>query len=266
MNFKNLISKNIKYFITNGIRFKTNWSKPEGYDTSIKVYNCVARKKVPFIVRNKNYVSWYTCGPTVYDSAHIGHASCYVKLDIIQRILRTHFNLKIISVMNITDIDDKIINRSKTSNLSEIELAKKYEEEFWDDLCFLNVNKPDIVLRVTQNMQRIKDFIKKLLTTNMAYISEKDNSIYFTLKNHDTYGKLQNIGEANNSENKNAPGDFALWKSAKPGNPNYKLIANNILFSLFSLQFSFFFDKYRSIVKLHNGFFKLKSFCYFDYR
>ncbi|KAI4458549.1 cysteinyl-trna synthetase [Holotrichia oblita] len=77
-----------KAIISNSKRFKTNWIQPEGYDTGIKVYNCVTRTKVPLVVANKSCVTMYTCGPTVYDSAHIGHASCYVKLDIIQRILR----------------------------------------------------------------------------------------------------------------------------------------------------------------------------------
>ncbi|XP_044259627.1 probable cysteine--tRNA ligase, mitochondrial [Tribolium madens] len=193
------------------------WVKPAGHDTGIKVFNCITRTKVPFIVKNKNLVTWYTCGPTVYDSSHIGHASCFVKLDIIQRILRHYFNLNVVTVMNITDIDDKIIARANTSKVSTSELAKKFETEFWKDLDALEVNRPDCVLRVTENMEIIKDFIRKLVDNGKAYKSE-DSSVYFDVGAYDNYAKLQNIGEdaPEPSKFKKSKMDFALWKGAKP--------------------------------------------------
>uniref|UniRef100_A0A1Y1NK07 tRNA synthetases class I catalytic domain-containing protein n=1 Tax=Photinus pyralis TaxID=7054 RepID=A0A1Y1NK07_PHOPY len=128
-------------------RSQHEWIQPVGFDTGIKVYNCVARGNVPFIVRNKNFVTWYTCGPTVYNSAHIGHASCFVKLDIIKRILQREFSLNLITAMNITDIDDKIINRSIATKTPISDLVKFYEDEFWEDMRKLNVLRPQLVMR-----------------------------------------------------------------------------------------------------------------------
>lgn len=198
-------------------RFHSKWILPEGYDTSIKVYNCIVREKVPFIVRNKHSVTWYTCGPTVYDSSHIGHASCYVKLDIIQRILRKHFDLNIVSVMNITDIDDKIISRSNSSGVSITDITKRYEKEFFQDLKWLNVLKPNVIIRVTDNIDVIKNFIKKLVTENKAY-GTSDGSVYFQLDKYKNYGKLtQNISTLD-KENV----DFALWKGVKENEPSWE--------------------------------------------
>lgn len=198
-----------------------NWIKPEGYDTGIKLYNCIAKEKVPLILRNKNFTTWYTCGPTVYDSTHVGHASCYVKLDIIQRILRNYFHVNLTTVMNITDIDDKIIQKSNVSNRSPIEIARDYETEFWEDLDSLNVIRPNIVVRVTDNISLITRYIKKLIDLDKAYVGG-DNSIYFNLKKYGSYGKLQNVKENNPQEDfkfKRFPNDFVLWKAAKPDEP-----------------------------------------------
>ncbi|GJQ74443.1 hypothetical protein Trydic_g21313 [Trypoxylus dichotomus] len=162
----------------------------------------------------------YTCGPTVYDSAHIGHASCYVKLDIIQRIIKDYFKLNLVTVMNITDIDDKIINESKNLNKSPIEVARYYEKEYIEDLDRLVVSRPDVLVRVTDNMVLIVKFIKKLFEEKFAY-KGGDGSIYFDVSQCKTYGKLQNIGknEAEASDFKKSPADFALWKAAKAHEP-----------------------------------------------
>ncbi|RZC38148.1 cysteine--tRNA ligase, mitochondrial [Asbolus verrucosus] len=193
------------------------WIKPEGYDTGIKVFNCVTRDKQPLIVKNKNLVSWYTCGPTVYDSAHIGHASCFLKLDVIQRILKEYFNLNIVSVMNITDVDDKIIAKSNELKISVQDVAKQFEKEFWQDLDSLNINKPDCVLRVTENMEIIKEFIRKLMDDQKAY-KATDNSVYFDVHAYESYGKLQKISEESLEpvHFKKSNMDFALWKASKP--------------------------------------------------
>lgn len=209
-----------KVFISNSKRFTSNWIQPEGYDTGIKIYNCVSKSKVPLIIPNKSCMTMYTCGPTVYDSAHIGHASCYVKLDIVQRILRKYFKLNLVTVMNITDIDDKIINESKNLNKSPIEVARFHEKEYLQDLDQLQVSKPDILVRVTDNMGMIVKFIKKLCDDKYAY-KGGDESVYFDLSQYSNYGKLQNIGE-NTSEAspyKKSPMDFALWKAAKLNEP-----------------------------------------------
>lgn len=213
--------------IFNNVRRKHTWIKPEGYDTGISVHNCIAKEKVPLIVRNKEFTSWYTCGPTVYDSAHIGHASCYVKLDIIQRILRNHFKINLITVMNITDVDDKIIKKSLQSNRTTTEIVQYYEKEFWEDMESLNVTKPDLILRVTENIHIIQDFVKRLLHGKHAY-KDEGGSIVFNVKAANDYGKLQNIVEKNSSNlerHLQTPDmDFAIWKAVKENEPYWNAV------------------------------------------
>lgn len=191
------------------------WYQPQGRDTGIKIYNPILREKVPLVLPNERVATWYTCGPTVYDSAHIGHASCYVKLDIIQRILKNYFQINLISAMNITDIDDKIIKRSLEDNIDWKTLAKKYENEFWHDLNSLNVSYPDFTIRVTDNINIITEFIQKLIDKDSAY-KGKDDSVYFSVENCNNYGKIQRLNlEHTKHEYKRSSVDFALWKSAK---------------------------------------------------
>ncbi|KAI8123827.1 mitochondrial, Cysteine--tRNA ligase [Lucilia cuprina] len=198
-----------------------HWFKPDGIDTGIRIYNCAARRQVPLILPNESFLTWYTCGPTVYDSSHLGHASCYVKLDIIQRILRQHFNFNIVSAMNITDIDDKIIKRSQESGKVWREISHYYETEFWSDLNKLNVIQPNIKLRVTEHMPKIINYIENIVRKQCAYVAN-DSSVYFDVKQFPIYGKLQNLNlnedDALKSQNKLSPFDFALWKSRKSEN------------------------------------------------
>lgn len=180
---------------------------------------------MPFIVRNPNCVTWYTCGPTVYDSAHIGHAVCYMKLDIIQRILRNHFQLNLVTAMNVTDIDDKIVRRSHERKIPWNELAKSYENEFWLDMERLGIRRADIVLHVSNSIDEIIEFVRILISKQAAYIG-RDGSVYF--RNVGVQGKLQNVNtDAKNSQHLDAvresSADFALWKNAKPGEPSWNV-------------------------------------------
>ncbi|KAK4883465.1 hypothetical protein RN001_006784 [Aquatica leii] len=192
------------------------WVKPVGYDTGIKIYNCVAKEKVPLVVRNKDCSSWYTCGPTVYDSSHIGHASCYVKLDILQRLLRDYFKINLVTVMNITDIDDKIINKSIQTKTPISEITQHYEKEFWEDVESLDLMKPDLVLRVTEHIPMIEDFVLELLNKGAAF-KDEDGSIVFNIKE---YGKLQNVSKANTGP---AYPNFTLWKASKDNETNWNI-------------------------------------------
>ena len=176
-------------------------------------------------------ISWYTCGPTVYDSAHLGHARTYMIFDILQRITETYIypNRKLLSVMNITDIDDKIINRSKLVQIYPMELTKKYEEEFWTNLQQLYIRKPIVTPRVTDHIPDIIEYIKMILNNKLAYIL--DDGVYLdTNKLGTIYGKMAPINNTSNnddndntlnnptipSRNKRNPKDFALWKSYIP--------------------------------------------------
>lgn len=202
-----------------GIRCQSSWIQPKGYDTGIKIYNCVAKKKVPFITNKPNIISWYSCGPTVYDSAHVGHGSCYIKMDIIQRILSKYFKFNILFVMNITDIDDKIITRSKELNKSIGDITSLYEKEFWEDMLKLKINKPNLVLKVSENLDNIIEFISELINKGMAY-SDSKGSVYFKVKTSPKYGKLINLTKSLNSEmHKENELDFALWKCKKNNEP-----------------------------------------------
>lgn len=210
------------------------WKKPDAigaYDTGIRIYNCVAGKNVPLIIRNRHCVTWYTCGPTVYDETHIGHAICYMKCDIIQRILRQHFHLNLVTAMNITDIDDKIISRASIEQLQWHEIARRYEAKFWDDLRVLGIQRPDVIVRVSDYMPKIIDFVAKMLVRKAAYVGT-DGSVYF--RNNRINGKLHNVAPPTTDSNfskldwysqsvRDSLQDFALWKCAKTNEPKWKV-------------------------------------------
>ncbi|XP_053659806.1 cysteine--tRNA ligase, mitochondrial [Anopheles marshallii] len=189
----------------------------------LRLYDGRLKEKVPLqIHQSKPYISFYTCGPTVYDSAHIGHASCYVRLDILQRILRHHFQLPLVTAMNITDIDDKIIVRAQEQQINWEQLARQYEDEFWSDLKRLNVRLPDVKLRVTDHIPAIIRFVQTLVEKGFAYTTI-DGSVYFETSKYERYGKLQKVviepANESNKGYKRHPSDFALWKASKAGEP-----------------------------------------------
>lgn len=229
---RKILNQRIQFCATSTGVNSSEWQKPDtidAFDTGITVYNCVHRGYVPFIIRNASYMTWYTCGPTVYDDAHIGHAICYMKCDIIQRILRNHFNLNVITAMNITDIDDKIVARASILNRSVTEVAQQYEQSFWHDMNALGIQRADIIVRVTEFIPQIIAFIEKLLANRDAYVAA-DGSVYYA--NRRTNGKLKNLEsstkaavtsdthtklDATSISVRRSANDFALWKAtAKP--------------------------------------------------
>ncbi|CBK24811.2 uncharacterized protein [Blastocystis hominis] len=184
-------------------------------------------------------VLWYSCGPTVYDVAHMGHARTYLSQDIIMRILRDYFNYDVQFVMNITDIDDKIIKRSTEAGIPFTELARKYENEFMEDMKTLGCRTANVITRVSEYVDEIIEMIQGIINNGYAY--EANGSVYFDTtsfqKNH-VYGKLSTahavlslslvpemVGNVNTEEEqdfaseKRHPNDFALWKASKPGEP-----------------------------------------------
>ncbi|TKC53331.1 hypothetical protein EI555_017913 [Monodon monoceros] len=201
------------------------WLQPAGYDTGVTVYNSLTRRKDPLIVSGADTASWYSCGPTVYDHAHLGHACSYVRFDIIRRILTRVFGCNIIMVMGITDVDDKIIKRANEMNVSPASLASLYEEDFKQDMAALKVLPPTVYLRVTENIPQIIAFIERIIANGHAYSTPKGN-VYFDLQSRgDRYGKLVGVapapvGETDHSDKRHAS-DFALWKAAKPREPSW---------------------------------------------
>uniref|UniRef100_T1KNQ3 Cysteine--tRNA ligase, cytoplasmic n=2 Tax=Tetranychus urticae TaxID=32264 RepID=T1KNQ3_TETUR len=292
------------------------------------VYNSISRKKEPFLTKNSGKILWYNCGPTVYDSSHMGHARSYISLDIIRRILAGYFGYDIDFVMNITDIDDKIIKKARQLYLYEkyrsevssgqlnekvfrediqnaityyenkltkeedpdkkammtrlfdgckvfdglnvaenlekckevlyeyldfkngssvtdndifIDVPRKYESEFFDDMVELNVAGPGRLTRVSEYVPQIVDYIEKIIKNGYAY--ESNQSVYFdTIKfssspKHEyaklvpeAVGDLKALSEGegvlstggDSVKDKKHPNDFALWKKSKPGEPSWE--------------------------------------------
>jgi len=171
-----------------------------------------------------NTVRMYTCGPTVYDYGHIGNFRTFVAVDILRRTLRQNgFQLQ--HVMNITDVDDKIIRNATRDHKSVGEYTRKYEEAFLEDMCTLNLEQPERVVRATHHIQQMAEFIHKLVEKGVAYRTE-DGSYYFSIAKFPEYGKLSKkdfegieVGarvDVDEYEKDNAR-DFALWKAPREG-------------------------------------------------
>lgn len=197
------------------------WTRPSGYDTGIKVFNSLTKQKEPLILAREKVATWYSCGPTVYDHAHLGHACSYVRFDIVQRILTRVFGITVIHAMVITDIDDKIIKRSWEENISPSVLTRMYEDEFKKDMLLLKVLPPLVYLRVTENVHHIVTFIEQIIRNGHAYATS-DGDVYFDIQSiGERYGRF--IGSIESQEtgspNKKDPRDFALWKKSKPQEP-----------------------------------------------
>uniref|UniRef100_A0A2C9JDH4 cysteine--tRNA ligase n=2 Tax=Biomphalaria glabrata TaxID=6526 RepID=A0A2C9JDH4_BIOGL len=198
----------------------TKWEQPKGYDTGIKVYNALVKDKVPLVLHNEKIAHWYACGPTVYDTSHIGHASSYIRLDIIRRILSDAFDIEIVLVMGVTDIDDKIIHRSIETGHSMDTITKLYEEEFFTSMTKLGVIPPTFIKRVTQHIDPIIQFIKTLEKKGLAYRTA-DGSVYFDVKQYGKHGVFASHPDQgpDNESGKKSNQDFALWKACKPKEP-----------------------------------------------
>lgn len=169
---------------------------------------------------NKN-IKWYACGPTIYDSAHLGHARTFITFDTIRRVLN-YFGHNVFYVMNITDIDDKIINKVNADNeMDYFDFIGKMEKAFWDDMDKLNVKPPNMITRVSDYIDKIIEYITKIMENGYAY--QSNGSVYMDVQKmvEDGYSKM-NDGITNFStseflsEKKNKM-DFALWKNGKDG-------------------------------------------------
>src|SRR3989344_6080795 len=143
----------------------------------LKLYNTLTRKKEVFKPIHKDYVGIYSCGPTVYNYAHIGNLRTYIFNDILSRSL-TFLGYKVKHVMNITDVDDKTIKGSQKEKQSLKEFTKKYEKTFFEDLNELNIIKPDFVLKATESIPEMVHIVKTLLDKGYAY--KTDDGIYFS--------------------------------------------------------------------------------------
>lgn len=183
----------------------------------LQLYNTLTRKKEPFKPLKGKKVGMYSCGPTVYDYAHIGNLRTYIFNDVLKRSLNfLGYNVK--HAMNITDVDDKTIMASQKNEISLKEFTRKYETLFLEDLKNLNILKPNKILRATENIKEMINLIEKLLKKKIAY--KTSNGIYFDISKFKDYGKLARLSKktktksrinADEYDKQNAQ-DFALWK------------------------------------------------------
>ncbi len=182
----------------------------------LTIFNSLTGKKER-LAKVKKTLNLFVCGPTVYDHAHLGHARTYLTFDIITRYMRSA-GYRIYYVQNITDIDDKIIDRAKEQGQSVKHLAERFEKEYLEDMAKLNIRSVDRYARATEHIAEIQDQIARLLEKGIAY--QTKNGIYFEIKKDANYGKLsrQNMGELRAGwriepdPEKKDPLDFALWK------------------------------------------------------
>jgi len=180
------------------------------------IYSTLTRSKENFETMNKNRVNFFVCGPTVYDDAHIGHGRTYISFDTIKRYLE-YSGYAVFYIQNITDIDDKIINRSKESGIPAHDIARKFEKRYIEDMAKLNVTGVNLFARATDHLDEIIDQIQRLIDKGFAY--ESDDGVYFEIEKFEEFGKLSNrkVDEMESHRElaettKKSEQDFALWK------------------------------------------------------
>lgn len=187
----------------------------------IKFYNSLTRQKEEFKPMNGNDVGMYSCGPTVYNYAHIGNFRAYIFSDLVRRVLEDYgYNVKL--VMNLTDVDDKTIKNSKENHISLNEYTKKYKEAFFEDIKTLRIKPATVNPSATEHIKEMIDIIKLLEKNGHTY--EADGSIYFKISTFPEYGELANLdkqelkegasGRVSSDEyDKENASDFVLWKA-----------------------------------------------------
>ncbi len=186
------------------------------------IYDTMSRGKVEFQPLTEGAVHMYVCGPTVYDHMHVGHARSFVSFDFIARYLE-YRGYRVSLVVNITDVEDKIINRAQELNISALELSSRFADEFIRSCSSLLLKPADVYPRASEHIAEILKMVMELVAGGFAY--EIEGSVYFDITKAKDYGKLS--GQAleqilagarvDVDERKRHPADFALWKAAKPG-------------------------------------------------
>lgn len=189
----------------------------------MKIYNTINRKIEEFNPIEDKHVKLYTCGPTVYDSAHIGNLRTYLFEDFLKRSL-LNFGYVVEHAMNITDVEDKTIKKSEGNKERLSELTKRVEKDFFEDLKKLNIIIPEKITRATEYIEQIVAFVESLIEKGFAYKAE-DGSTYFSVVKFENYGKLSHLDKsgiqagarvAQDEYDKENPADFALWKAWTP--------------------------------------------------
>jgi cysteinyl-tRNA synthetase len=194
---------------------------------ALQLYNTLSGKIEPFQTLTSHEVRMYSCGPTVYDYGHIGNFRTFVAVDVLHRFLRQS-GYQVRYVMNITDVDDKIIRNSARDGVSVKQYTAKYEKAFLEDSAALNIDRP-ILVRATDHIEEMAKFIAALVQKGFAYRTD-DGSYYFRIAKFPEYGKLSKKDFAGMEDGarvdvdeyeKDSARDFALWKAPKPGEASW---------------------------------------------
>ena len=191
--------------------------------TEIRFHNTMSGQTEPFVPLVAGEVRSYTCGPTVYDFAHVGNFRTFVFQDVLRRYLKSK-GFRVIQVMNLTDVDDRIIQKAAAAGVSIREYTDKYIQAYLDDRRALNLEPPEYIARATEHIDDMVKLIQRLTAKGFTYTSE--GSTYYRIANFPGYGKLSKIDVAGmqtgarvdmDRYDKDNARDFALWKAPKPG-------------------------------------------------
>ncbi|MEK6717633.1 MAG: cysteine--tRNA ligase, partial [candidate division NC10 bacterium] len=191
---------------------------------ALRLYNTLTRKLESFEPLVPGQVRMYTCGVTVYDLCHIGHARSALAFEVTRRYLE-YSGYRVTLVRNFTDVDDKIINRARALGIPWDALARQYIEAFHQDMAALGLRQADIEPKATDHIPEMIQLIQTLLARDLAYVVNGD--VYYAVRRFPEYGKLSHrsledlrVGaRIEVDERKRDPLDFALWKASRPGEP-----------------------------------------------
>lgn len=198
-------------------------------EQTLHLYNTLSGQIEPLYAADGEALRFYCCGPTVYDYGHIGNFRTFLHVDALRRAMRL-FGLPLKHVMNVTDVDDKIIRNATAAGQSIGEFSKKFEQAFFEDMASLGVEQPEVIARATETIPDMVTLIQRLAAEDIAYRAE-DGSWYFRVARDKSYGKLSKkdldgmedgARIAADEYDKDSVRDFALWKATKPGETSWQ--------------------------------------------
>ncbi|MFE0459829.1 cysteine--tRNA ligase [Kitasatospora sp. NPDC058965] len=195
---------------------------------AIRLYNTLTKRTEDFVPRTPGEVRMFVCGPTVYGLSHVGHAKTYTQFDFVARYLKQR-GFKVTYAQNLTDVDDKIIRRAAELGVDPRALAAEFERHYFDDMAALHNTNVDVFGRAHDHIDEVVNQVQRLIARGHAY--RLDDGWYFDLTTFPGYGKLSgrtevrpedSLARVDDNERKRNPGDFALWKARKPGEPYWE--------------------------------------------
>ena len=192
----------------------------------MQIYNTQTHRKQELEPIEPGKIRMYVCGPTVYDQIHIGNARTFLSFDVIRRYLM-YKGYEVTFAQNLTDVDDKIINRANEQGRTAADVAEEFSNAFIEQMHRFGILDPDIRPRATHEIKAMQEMIESLIEQGNAYVAD-NGDVYFSVRSDNNYGVLSGrdldqmrAGErVEVNDQKRDPFDFALWKAAKPGEPS----------------------------------------------